>query len=57
MNSKPRGLGMGLTLGKRALERMGGKMEITSRPGCTRARMRLARADTTSEGNSWRMRS
>jgi signal transduction histidine kinase len=57
MNSKPRGLGMGLTLVKPALERMGGKIEITSSPGCTRARMRLARADTTSEGNPWRMQS
>ena len=43
--TKPRGLGMGLALVKRALERIGGEIELTSRPGCTRARVRLRRAD------------
>jgi signal transduction histidine kinase len=43
--SKPRGLGMGLALVKRTLHRIDGEIELTSRPGCTRARVRLQRAD------------
>lgn len=52
--SKPRGLGMGLALVKRALQRLGGDVEITSRPGRTCARMRLRRADTPQGATPWR---
>jgi signal transduction histidine kinase len=39
--TKPHGLGMGLTLVKRTLERIGGAIELDSRPGQTRAVVRL----------------
>lgn len=39
--TKPRGLGMGLALVRRTLERIGGSIELHSRPGETRAVVRL----------------
>jgi signal transduction histidine kinase len=52
--SKPRGLGMGLALARRTLERLGGEIHMTSSPGCTRVRMRLPRANTSNGEMSWR---
>lgn len=42
--TKPRGLGMGLALVRRTLDRLGGSIELHSRPGRTLAVVRLARA-------------
>lgn len=42
--TKPRGLGMGLTLVRRTLDRLGGEIELHSHPGQTRAVVQLPRA-------------
>lgn len=42
--TKPRGLGMGLTLVRRTLDRLGGDIELHSHPGQTRAVVQLPRA-------------
>lgn len=42
--TKPRGLGMGLTLVRRTLDRLGGTIELHSQPGQTRAVVQLPRA-------------
>ena len=42
--TKPRGMGMGLTLVRSTLERLGGQIELHSQPGQTRAVVQLPRA-------------
>lgn len=42
--TKPRGLGMGLTLVRSTLERLGGQIDLQSQPGQTRAVVQLPRA-------------
>ncbi|GAA0751018.1 ATP-binding protein [Ideonella azotifigens] len=43
--TKPRGLGMGLTLARRTVDRLGGRIELSSRPGQTRATVLLKPAN------------
>jgi signal transduction histidine kinase len=50
--SKPRGLGMGLALARRTLDRLGGQIELTSRAGETCAQVRLPVAAEDDDASS-----